>query len=402
MHVDDVRNNFSIARILATLGCAEFKPVVGDQQNRKTHFECPFHQTKWMPLSEWDEYGAEYMKHPLVVYDDLTWTCRECHRKGDVNALHNLIYKTPNKSVSFFELLRGREELLPELFSAASCERLEERLTGETKLLETGTLFIEPPSAEGRGVSWTDLNNSLNNLDRFVPLADFARQKRWLVETLEGFYPLGVGMEIAPGVTTLQFPKLLLTDKSRKFFQKPDGIIDKKFRVPPEAALAIGGGQREIKWVAPKSYLQSIPWEFDAHQDADILFIVVGPGSGLRLHNEMNADRGLHENVGLRSHILGLDSYWNLSPTSMVRDLVDSQLTSLYNGYKKINLILDDQITPMQEEMLSSSLKLLKAFSDDGTKVKVVRLGVSGVGEFFERGGDITAFAEICRYALEI
>lgn len=383
------------------MGCQEFKPVVGKNEYTR-FFKCPFHDSQVTPLSEWDEVGIEYYRHPVSVYNDLNWQCRECHRKGDVTGLHNLVFKTPNKSVSFFELLRGREELLPELFSAGSVERMEERLTGETKLLETGTLFIESPSAGNRGISWTDLNASLNNLDRFESLARFARQKRWLVETLEGFYPLGVGLEISPGVTTLQFPKLLLTDKSRKFFQKPDGIIDKKFRVPPEAALSFGDGRKEVKWVAPRSYLQSIPWEFDAHQDADILFVVVGPGSGLRLHNEMNSDLGLHENVGLRSHILGLDSYWNLSPTSMVRDLVDSQLTSLYNGYKKINLILDDQITPMQEEMLSGSFKLLKAFSDEGTKVKVVRLGVSGVGEFFERGGDITAFAEICRYAQEI
>lgn len=402
LNMSEVRDRFSIVSLLNELKLEEMQRINRLPGSEVRYFKCPFHSCEAKPtmLDEWQQMGSVFQQFPMAVWADRSFSCSECKRGGDVTTLHKLINQTGNAGVSFFEMLIG-QQFLPATLTSTSNEKIEDMLGQEKKTLEIGTMFINSPS-QHQTISWAEFNASCEKMKLNQNLADFAFSKGWLVETQEGVFPLGTGQEFVKGMPTISFPKILLTERFQEFYGQ-SGILAAKYRLTKEAeTIAEKKYGKKVKWVAPKTFLQSIPWEFDAHNAADILFLVIGPGSGLRLYNELNQQKNVHEVLGLRTHVVGLDSMWNLSPTALTRDMIGDDLISVYAGFKKINILLDTQVTPLQENMLGQSLKLIKKFASEGCSVRQVRLNAAGVGEFFERGGSLNALSELCKYAAEV
>jgi hypothetical protein len=150
------------------------------------------------------------------------------------------------------------------------------------------------------------------------------------------------------------------------------------------------------RWLSKPGFTVRIPWEFDSHENAEVLVICEGPGDGLRLYNEAHGTELSHTRFGRHVHIIAVDSATAWTSESLPRSTLASGKTiSLFDGYRSVILLLD---ADEPGRKAATTVKAIVRQQAPATKVRdVVFSEAKDVCEFFDQGRSIDDLIEAIR-----
>ena len=150
------------------------------------------------------------------------------------------------------------------------------------------------------------------------------------------------------------------------------------------------------RWLSKPGFTVRIPWEFDSHENAEVLVICEGPGDGLRLYNEAHRTEVSHTKFGRYVHIIAVDSAMAWTSESLPRPTLDGgKPISLFDGYRSVILLLD---ADEPGRKAATTVKAIIRQQAPATKVRdVVFSEAKDVCEFFDQGRSIDDLIEAIR-----
>lgn len=411
-----VKDSLSLNRIFEKMNLSHLSANHGDKY---VFWECPFHECP-QPAevsalkvngngANWNRVAAQ---HPLrVVSANQTFECAACGRSGDSLDFYAELKGFANSTLAAVHLLNHSPEIPKNWKTTARGGSY--RPSPES---EAGWLYLKPPET-GR-LDWAAIKNGMDSLyhshmesaEKARSLVAFAKRKRWMTDEIAANpYPVGIGPEMtltngSEPCATLQFPKMVLTEQSARFYQleqSSGALVGVKYRLSPEGEKVLNGSRSKnvSPWTFSPNYPQSMAWEFDANEDASCLFVTVGPGSGVALYHEAWHNQETIDRYGSKWHIMGFDSFFNLSSLSLVRRVVDGQTLSLFDRYRHIWLVVGAQGLNAREERFARLGASIIKGHNAAASVSLLKLNTESVDSFFEEGGRLSDFAHLAKIA---
>lgn len=254
----------------------------------------------------------------------------------------------------------------------------------------------------------------------FEEAREYAEKRGWLkAPSLTGNYPLGA---MAAGESpsflaqdpALAFPKLIQTRRTaelfglEKEFEENNRLlcVGIKKRLLPRtsekwATIFSKGGKKSkpVRWMATSGFVTEIPFEFDANEDAEILVITEGPGDGLRLFNEANADAEIRASWGAKWHIIAVDSCHIWTENSIPRRAVtwgsQNFSVSLFDGFSHVVILLDGDESGRNG--VKNIVELVRRQNSSAAIRDVVLPGSQDINDFFDAGNTMQDLAKLLR-----
>lgn len=329
-------------------------------------------------------------KTPSCVVSERGFNCFGCGAKGNIYAFIRIVRPFLDSDRSAFDYLR--DNYGQGINFKKSAENFVKRpLPAREQVLD--------PVLKKESLNLT-MNEVQELHEKFIAgegmerERSYALRRGWFPADLCGvnLYPLGV-IEASEKENSflaqhnaLCFPKLVQTRRVALMYGAEDEFdrrggqlcVGLKKRLLPETLRAFKRFVQEtfdkpqldndIRWLWQTGASAKLPWEFDANDNAPVLFITEGPGDGLRLFYEAHRDPVRHENCGSRWHITATDAaaMWceqvpdetkaadehgntpkklAVNPHSLpVREFADEseiRKISFFDGYQHIILVLD-------------------------------------------------------------
>ena len=251
----------------------------------------------------------------------------------------------------------------------------------------------------------------------------YARERGWLPELAElvraAPYPVGltyVRARTLRDFPLVGFPKLVMTRRTayvfglENEFEQYGGCVcaGTKVRLTPRAlerwraylctrGVSFDDADCLPRWLSKPGFTVCIPWEFDSHEDAEVLVICEGPGDGVRLYHEAHRTEDVFSRFGRRAHIIAVDSTTAWTEASLPRRMAPdgNTATSLFDGYRSVVLLLDADGAGRKAAAVIS--ELIKQQSPK-TRVRDVTFSdVSDICEFFDQGRTLDNLIEVIR-----
>jgi hypothetical protein len=251
----------------------------------------------------------------------------------------------------------------------------------------------------------------------------YARERGWLPESTELIratgYPVGLAYIRARTLRDyplVGFPKLVMTRRTAYMFglenefERHGGClcVGTKVRLTPRALARWAAYQRTRgvsfedvdslpRWLSKPGFTVCIPWEFDSHEDAQVLVICEGPGDGVRLYHETHRTEDSPDKFGGRVHLIAVDSTTAWSEVSLPRRVAPdgSKLISLFAGYRSIVLLLDADGPGRKAAAVITGM--IKQQSPKARVRDIVFSDVSDICEYFDRGRSLDDLIEVIR-----
>jgi hypothetical protein len=151
------------------------------------------------------------------------------------------------------------------------------------------------------------------------------------------------------------------------------------------------------RWLSKPGFTVCIPWEFDPHEDAEVLVICEGPGDGVRLYHEAHRTEEAFTKFGRQVHIIAVDSATAWTEVGLSRRVLPngSKSISLFDGYRSIVLLLDSDGPGRKATAVIK--KLIKQQSPKTPVRDVVFPDVNDICDFFDQGRSLDDLIEIIR-----
>lgn len=153
------------------------------------------------------------------------------------------------------------------------------------------------------------------------------------------------------------------------------------------------------RWICKAGFVTEIPWEFDCNEDADVLIIAEGPGDGLRLFNEANADEKIRSRFGSRWHVTAVDSchIWTLNsiPRRPVSWGKQNFSVSFFDGFSHVIILLDGD--EPGRKGAANIVELARRQNPQAIVRNVVLPDNQDVCDFFDAGNTMSDLSELLR-----
>jgi hypothetical protein len=251
----------------------------------------------------------------------------------------------------------------------------------------------------------------------------YARERGWLPEPAElvsaAAYPVGLDYLRARTLRDypfVGFPKLVMTRRTALLFRLENEFeryggcvcVGTKVRLTPRALERWRAYQSKRRvsfedadclprWLSKPGFTVCIPWEFDSHEDAEVLLICEGPGDGVRLYHEAHRTEDAFFRFGKRVHIIAVDSTTAWTETSLPTRVAPdgSKSISMFDGYRSIVLLLDADEPGRKAAAVIR--ELIKRQSPRSRVRDVVFSDVIDICEFFDQGRSLDDLIEVIR-----
>lgn len=307
------------------------------------------------------------------IYDDRRYTCYGCGAKGTiidfVLKLKPFLGDNPAKAAMYLieHQGTGREG---DYFMSSAARPTRSTLAATAAPPAVHTLKIETERVLANNTDTiTAIGDQLFN-PRFAEAREYAEARGWLntpphVSSYQlGAMAAGEGRSFLSQEAAVAFPKLIQTRRTaeifglEKQFEENGRVLCagiKKRLLPAtiekwearmrEQTNGVNPKDKAPRWICKAGFVTEIPWEFDAHEDADILVICEGPGDGLRLFNEANGCEENRSRWGARWHITAVDSCHIWTVNSIPRRAVgwgsQNYSVSFFDGFSHVIILLD-------------------------------------------------------------
>lgn len=217
--------------------------------------------------------------------------------------------------------------------------------------------------------------------------------------------------------SALAFPKLIQTRRTAEVFGLENEFEENgrllcagiKKRLLPETISkwedwmrrqSKGNGKSTAqRWICKPGFNTEIPWEFDCNEDADVLIITEGPGDGLRLFNEANANAEIRARFGSRWHITAVDACQTWTVNSIPRRPVSwgkqHFSVSFFDGFSHVIILLDGDAPGRKGA--ANIVELAQRQNPQAVIRNVVLSDNQDVCDFFDAGNSMADLSELLR-----
>lgn len=258
---------------------------------------------------------------------------------------------------------------------------------------------------------------------RHIKAREYAEERGWLktpphVSSYQlGAMAAGERSSFLAQESSIAFPKLIQTRRTAEVFGLENEFEENgrllcagiKKRLLPETiskweSLMQKKTTAEVKqtaprWICKAGFITEIPWEFDCNEDADVLIIAEGPGDGLRLFNEANANEKIRSRFGSRWHITAVDSCHIWTVNSIPRRPVtwgkQNFSVSFFDGFSHVIILLDGD--DPGRKGAANIVELAQRQNPQAVVRNVVLPDNQDVCDFFDAGNSMSDLSELFR-----